>query len=282
MNKLKIKVIVLTLLLSLVISPTVYAKNYTAKNFKEYTEFLLRGMSDYKEVITIHYLGNEKFLKTEIGSQLHKLYNESAQNLSTFDKQNIYSIRMLSAEQPVGKKQLLRIAQYEIQYKNSAQELQEVDLIVNDVLKQITAACQNDYKTIEAIYNYVLKTYRYEKMAVDDTDTENILLERNLLNGLKGTNGVVCDAYVMLLSKMLTAKEIENVIVMGTAYGELHVWNKVKLNGNWYNIDPTWGDSIYSENKAKYFLTSDQVLLHNGRVWHESDYPASPNSYTIY
>ena len=279
LKKFKTKLLVLGLLFSIGATQPVYAGTFTAGNFLQYTDFLQKEISDYKETITIIYKGNETFLESEIGGQLHLLFNESAKGLSAFDKQNIYSIRMLSAERPIGRRYALQIAQYEMQYKNSAKELEEVDLIINEVLEEIALKSKNEYETLRAIYEYVLDTYSYKKLATDENDAANILLERNILSGLKGTNGVVCDAYVMLLSRMLTASNIENIIVTGTAYDDLHVWNKVKLNDVWYNIDPTWGDSKYVENKEKYFLTSDKVLLLNGHSWVQEDYPVSPHTY---
>lgn len=269
----------ITLLLSIGISQTVYAKTYTANNFTEYQAFLQQGLASYEEVITIHYQGNERFLETEIGGKLSSLYYASAKELSDFDEQNIYSIRMLSNGDTEGRKYLLEIAQYEMQYKNSAKELEQVEAIIEEVIKGDAFKAKDSYESIKATYDYVLSSYYYEKLAASDAETADILLERNLLKGFAGTHGVVCDAYVMLLSKMLTAQGFENMIVMGTAYDELHVWNKVKLDDRWYNIEPTWGDSSTPGNKEKYFLTSDEVLFNNGHVWDLEQYPAAPSIY---
>ena len=277
---LKPRGIAMALILVIVMSQITYAGTYTASNLEEYKEGLLKGISDYEDVIRINYAGNERFSETDIGETLESLYNETYQKLSAFDQQNIYSIRMLSAKAAGREEYVLRIAQYEMEYKNSAKDLQELDTIIKGALGQITATCKNDYEEIKAIYDYVLTSYHYEKIAASDTDTANILLERNLLKGLKGSNGVICDAYAMLLSKMLTKQGFENVLVMGTTYPNgLHVWNKVKLNDNWYNIDPTWGDSSKPENKEKYFLTSDAVLLANAHTWNTGEYPSAPNTY---
>lgn len=276
---LKIKTILVILLVITSMTQTLYANTYTANTFDDFQKFLQQDLSSYQNKITIHYRGNEKFREEEIKDKLHELFNASNQNLSAFDKQNIYSIGILGSATSSGRNYVLRTAEYEMQYKNTTEELEEIDAILENVLEKIALTCSDDYETTKAIYEYVLTSFYYEKLALDDSDSESILLERNLLNGLKGNNGVVCDAYVMLLCRMLTAFKIENVIVTGTTYGELHVWNKVKLNDIWYNIDPTWGDSKYIENKERYFLTSDAFLMLNGRVWTESDYPSSPTTY---
>jgi hypothetical protein len=263
----KWRTLAITLLLSIGISQTVYAKTYTASNFTEYQAFLQQGLASYEEVITINYKGNERFLETEIGGKLSSLYYESAHNLTDFDEQNIYSIRMLSYSNTDGRKYSLKIAQYEMQYKNSAKELEQVDAIIEEVIKGDAFTSKAPYESIKATYDYVLSSYYYEKLAASDAETADILLERNLLKGFTGIHGVVCDAYVMLLSKMLTAQGFENMIVMGTAYD------------GWYNIEPTWGDSSTPGNKEKYFLTSDEVFFNNGHAWDLEQYPAAPSIY---
>jgi transglutaminase-like putative cysteine protease len=278
MNR-KWRTLAITLLFSIGVSQVVYARTYTASNFTEYQAFLQQGLASYEEVITIHYQGNERFLETEIGGKLSSLYYASAQELSDFDEQNIYSIRMLSSSNTDSRKYPLKIARYEMQYKNSAKELEQVDAIIKEVIKGDAFTAKDPYESIKAAYDYVLSSYYYQKLAASDAETADILLERNLLRGLTGTQGVVCDAYVMLLSKMLTAQGFENTIVMGTAYDELHVWNKVKLDDGWYNIEPTWGDSSTPGNKEKYFLTSDEVLFNNGHVWDLEKYPVAPSIY---
>ncbi len=56
------------------------------------------------------------------------------------------------------------------------------------------------------------------------------------LNGGKG----VCGAYTDLYYCLLTAAGIENVKAMNTSH--VHIWNVVKVDGQWYNCDITWMD----------------------------------------
>lgn len=47
---------------------------------------------------------------------------------------------------------------------------------------------------------------------------------------------------------------------------EYHAWNKVKINGVWYNCDPTWDrDDIINGRTPKYALISDEVFKKLGR-----------------
>ena len=41
------------------------------------------------------------------------------------------------------------------------------------------------------------------------------------------------------------------MFVTGTAKGGSHAWCKVLLDGNWYNIDPTWGDPQFFDSDGQ-------------------------------
>ena len=43
---------------------------------------------------------------------------------------------------------------------------------------------------------------------------------------------------------MITELGYNNMIISGKAGNppEGHAWNLVEINGQWYHVDPTWGD----------------------------------------
>ena len=75
---------------------------------------------------------------------------------------------------------------------------------------------------------------------------------------------VLCDGYARSMLYLLQRLGVKAVYIVGTTNGgttpSLHAWNKVQVNGSWYNFDSTWDDSseIQSPNSNKdYFLKSD-------------------------
>jgi hypothetical protein len=58
----------------------------------------------------------------------------------------------------------------------------------------------------------------------------------------------VCQGYAKALQYLLQKSGIECFIVAGFAGDNRHVWNLAKVNGNYYYLDPTWGDASYSYN----------------------------------
>lgn len=56
----------------------------------------------------------------------------------------------------------------------------------------------------------------------------------------------VCAGYARAFQYLLQHMGIECTVVSGTAQGSLHAWCLAKLDGNYYYIDPTWGDPEYT------------------------------------
>ena len=83
----------------------------------------------------------------------------------------------------------------------------------------------------------------------------------------------VCEAYSRAYKYILDDLGIENILVTGTAVNstgasEEHMWNYVKVNGNWYAVDVTWDDPIVvgggtlsEEAKHKYFLVRKRSVF---------------------
>lgn len=76
----------------------------------------------------------------------------------------------------------------------------------------------------------------------------------------------VCQAYTLYYGYLLTCLGIENQPVVSKSMN--HVWNQVKIEGQYYHVDLTWDDPVLSEINAgvpgrvahKYFLLSDEKL----------------------
>jgi len=84
--------------------------------------------------------------------------------------------------------------------------------------------------------------------------------EAHDLVGFMSNREVVCDGYAKTFQWMLYYLGIDSYEVIGRANGELHAWNKVLLDGTWYNVDACWDDGGYYRY---YFLRSDDFFESN-------------------
>ena len=99
------------------------------------------------------------------------------------------------------------------------------------------ALALHDYLTLHANYDYTFKYYY----------ADGVLLH--------GTG--VCNSYTLAYQKLLDEVGIANT----TETGDDHIWNMVRLDGEWYHIDCTWDDPGEggSENHT-YFCVSNYAL----------------------
>ena len=117
-----------------------------------------------------------------------------------------------------------------------------------------------------------LAAYDYTEMLYGTRPQAHSLL------GFIESRHVVCDGYAKTYQWMLRYLSVECYTVTGnTSRGE-HAWNKVLLDGAWYNVDVCWDDGA----DCLYFLRSDSFFeAHDHQFtdgFSDTDY-ASPTRY---
>lgn len=131
-------------------------------------------------------------------------------------------------------------------------------------------------KEADAFYATVpdgLSAYERELMVHDyllgrttyDTEVDKVDLEANhpdiytaygaMVNGL-----AVCEGYARAFQMLMNGVGVDCVGVIGTGQDEMHIWNCVRLDGGWYNVDVTWDDQEEPYARYLYFNVTDGVL----------------------
>ncbi|MCQ2514786.1 MAG: hypothetical protein MJ089_06855 [Ruminococcus sp.] len=125
----------------------------------------------------------------------------------------------------------------------------------------------NDYICDNCVYDY---TVAETKNFVGDTsDAYGVLVEGN----------AVCEGYARAVNLLCNEFGIECVNVSGMSKTQNHIWNCVKINGEWYQLDVTWNDPDTEDDElARYmfFNLNDEKMYENhtaGKLFEElSDY----------
>ena len=127
-----------------------------------------------------------------------------------------------------------------------------------DVLRKICTDDMTDVQKAHAIYDWILWQVTYDNPAASASSGGESLsayyLEGVFGDGDTAIGGVrynpyaVCDGMSKAYALMCNIEGIPCVRVIGKAGKSLqsaggHAWNKVKLGGQWYTVDCTWGDS---------------------------------------
>ena len=103
--------------------------------------------------------------------------------------------------------------------------------------------CKNaktDEAKVIAIYNYMADRYSYDyKLANEITSGKITKYIPDTAATLKGTTGI-CYDFSSLFAAMCRSQGIPCALTKGYAGSSYHAWNKVNLNGKWYQIDLTY------------------------------------------
>ena len=99
---------------------------------------------------------------------------------------------------------------------------------------------KTDAEKITAIYNYIAGHYTYDtKLANDITSgkvSKYIPDTATTLNSNKG----ICYDLASLFAAMCRSQSIPCSLTKGYAGSSYHAWNKVNVDGSWYQIDLTY------------------------------------------
>ncbi|MGL4731159.1 MAG: cell wall-binding repeat-containing protein [Clostridium sp.] len=149
-----------------------------------------------------------------------------------------------------------------------------------EVLASIITPGMNAAQKELAIYNYLIENARYNS----NYDKAPLIPEDHNAYGVLIKGIGVCESYAKAMHELLTASGVETKYVTGLGNGGPHAWNMVKLDdGQWYNIDVTWDDPVYSGGGSgmvkvthNYFNLNDEKFNKDHvRGEYEQSYPAA-------
>ncbi|MNJ35388.1 Transglutaminase-like superfamily protein [compost metagenome] len=160
----------------------------------------------------------------------------------------------------------------DIVYRETKAESAYVSQRAKQIVREIINKDMNDHEKIKVIHDYVVQHLKYDYRLQRFTAYE----------GLK-IGEVVCQGYTLLTYKLLEEAGFKSKIVEGKAKGQLHAWNLVKLDGQWYHMDTTWddpGDDKLFKGGVKYtyYLKTDKQLSVD-HTWNTKKYPITGKIY---
>lgn len=255
-------VIVLSLIISMMPmqSAQVAHANKVAKSNTLYEE-VYENLSNYKTNFEVQYTGDTKTLN----AQLNKIIKDvEIKDRYLFENISNWKISMSSRGNSA------KIT-FQINYLITKAQEDVVNVHVAKVLPTLVKPTDKGFDKVKAVHDYVVKTVQYsEKTVGSQYSTHTLLTEKK----------AVCQAYALLMFKMLNELGVEVQYVKGAAGNATHAWNLVKVDGEWYHIDATWNDPI--GNKAdqvgyKYFLLSDSQI-EKTHTWTKDLYPQAKST----
>jgi transglutaminase/protease-like cytokinesis protein 3 len=156
-------------------------------------------------------------------------------------------------------------------YWETTEQSEAVTAKVKEILSQIITGGMNDFQKQKAINDWIVANLAY--------DTS--LAQHSAYAGLFGSKKTVCQGYALLAYRMLSEAGLPNQILEGMAGGQLHTWNLVKLDGNWYHLDTTWNDPVPDkEDQISYgYYNLNDAQIKTNHSW-KKKYPAATVDFT--
>lgn len=133
-----------------------------------------------------------------------------------------------------------------------------------------------EYEQIRYVFAYLVKTVEYESKAPDNQNIYSALVNKKS----------VCAGYARAAQYLLQQAGMECIYVVGDIAGQgPHAWNIVNCEGNYYQMDVTFGDPVFlaeEENMSvpqeivnyDYLCCTDDVIMQTHRADESMGYPA--------
>lgn len=214
----------------------------TAKNKEEFANLLQAGLRDMMPNFSIRYTGSD------VGELFDDIKN---------DKTGKYLYGTLYSHWMV-KKASWTAGGYEgnveikanIEYHHSAAEEKELNQLVDEVLRKMISSGMSDLEKADAIHDYIVLMTKYRMDTSGSAHSPYTVMKER---------GGVCQGYATLGYKMLEKLHLPVKLVPGYS-GTDHMWLKVNVDGEWYNMDITFDDPLPDRKNTvqyKYDLISD-------------------------
>ncbi len=169
---------------------------------------------------------------------------------------------------------------YSMTKKERSKIQKKIDRQVGQYTKGITDA--SDYEKVKTVYRRLIQKVDYNLQADHNQNIISVFIGKE----------TVCQGYASAMQYLMDQLGIPCVIVTGMAKGGPHAWNLVQLDGKWYYVDVTWGNSKYhddEENDVKYVeydylnITTEEMLQdHSPQMTFElPDCTALENNYYV-
>lgn len=159
-----------------------------------------------------------------------------------------------------------KLASAIIFYKYSDEKIVEmqkaIDKEVQRVLDGMTPG-MTEYDKVKYFYDYLASSVVYDESTENCRDIYGVFVDKK----------AICGGYSKAFSHLCDKVGIETATVTGDADGEAHMWNMVKIDGQWYNIDITYAvteSELGSYVRYDYFCVTDEMLAGTRSVYEQN------------
>lgn len=118
----------------------------------------------------------------------------------------------------------------------------------------------SDYEKAKYVFETLVERVDYVEGAKDNQNILSVFLHQQ----------TVCQGYACAAQYLLRRLGISSTIISGKANNQSHAWNLVRLDGSYYHMDVTWGNSTYlnTEQEEAKFVNYNFLCMTDEEIFH--------------
>lgn len=133
-----------------------------------------------------------------------------------------------------------------------------IDSRVNAIISN--ADMTDDFSKVKSVYDWLAENVEYNLSAPESQNILSAILYKE----------TVCQGYADAMQYLLTKMGVQCSVVSGIVDGDAHTWCLVRMDGDYYYVDPTLAASIYSKdnlargkftNYTFFGVTTKEILM---------------------
>jgi hypothetical protein len=267
-----------------------YSEQYTEEE-REFDQVIVAGLLAFQDSIDVtKFAGQRRWSSDKIWDTMQDVLWNNPQ-LFYVSK---YGIKWQMWRDTTGQisRFLLLDFQYGIERREYAEKKAELDREATTAMNLIESAVDPVEKA-RLLHDHIVRICMYDHQAAENDDHSS--LARTAYSALV-RHKAVCEGYTMGYRYLLNLAGIQSEELLGMAdvpEPTPHAWNYLKIGNDWYHVDVTWDDPVYTGRQPDkefiahdYFLLSDDALhakshhdwnlrglppaintQHEGRIW---------------
>ena len=250
-----------------------------------------------RDDIRSHLENRDKYFTVNIGrvtgnKKISELFLDVAKEDDYFYYGQYGSTRIGTSYNP-GKsstgKTYIEKANFDVSYRVGIDTEYQTNNFVKTWVNENIDPSLTEYAKVKEIHDFIVRKNFYNR---GDSKEESGGISIYHPASILFANGGVCNAYATLFDLMARQAGLETKFLTGKSLknGEDHMWNMVKIMGNWYHIDTTWDDPIinFSDRDIEniedfviydYFLKSDAEIKKSRTINTDKSLPQAPNNF---
>lgn len=217
----------------------------TASNREEFNRLLQHSLKNLDTDFIIQYTGSDlKELFRELDADQTGKYFYGTKAYHWNMKNASFSAKGKPGNMPIRMK---------VEYHHTAEEEKFLNEKVEEILRTLISPTMTEVEKVDAVHDYLVLRSRYGRNTKRSPHSAYTLLTER---------SGVCQAYSSLAYRMLERLGFEVCYVNGVTE-EPHSWLKVKVGGEWYNLDVTYDDPVPNQKNKVFYrhaLVSDAKI----------------------